>query len=144
MHVVEDEYLSPYRSRFSQGATLVPRVLLMVDEQQSGPLGLAAGESAVRSARSVSEKEPWKNLPPMDGIVETQFLRLILLGECVVPFRLLPMRKCVVPWDGRHLVSGDNPQIDGFPRLAEWWRAAEQIWNDNRSSDVTSLFRAGC
>jgi SAM-dependent methyltransferase len=139
VHIVADDYLSPYRSRFSQGATLVPRVLLMVDEQQTGPLGLAAGEVAVRSTRSVSEKKPWKNLQPLEGTVETQFVRSALLGECVVPFRLLPLRKCVVPWDRTRLISGDDARIDRFPRLATWWREAERVWTEHRSSDRLSL-----
>ena len=141
LHVASDEYASPYRSRFAQGATLVPRVLLMVEEQRTGPLGLAAGECAVRSARSVSEKEPWKSLEPLDGVVETQFLREALLGEHVVPFRLLQLGKCVVPCDGIRLLSGDDSRIDRFPRFAEWWREAERLWTEHASGRLTLIER---
>jgi hypothetical protein len=54
---------SPYGPRFGQGATIVPRVLFMVEAQDAGPLGLAAGRRRVRSARSSTEKTPWKDLP---------------------------------------------------------------------------------
>lgn len=43
---------------FSQGATVVPRKLLVVDEQPVGPLGLPHGSRAVRSASSAYEKQP--------------------------------------------------------------------------------------
>lgn len=35
----------------------------------------------VRSARSPTEKTPWKELPSLEGVVETEFIRPILLGE---------------------------------------------------------------
>jgi hypothetical protein len=89
----------------------------------------------------VSEKKPWKTLEPLDGIVETQFVRNALLGECVVPFRLLPPGRCVVPCDGNHLLSGDNPRIDRFPRLAEWWREAERLWAQYSSGRLTLIKR---
>ncbi|MET7522606.1 hypothetical protein ACWEAF_44520 [Streptomyces sp. NPDC005071] len=49
----EDLISSPYRSRFWQGATIVPRV---------------------RSQRSSTEKKPWKDLPDREGVVEAQFV----------------------------------------------------------------------
>ncbi len=54
----DDATESPYEPRFSQGTTVVPRVLFMVETQESGPLGLAAGSKKVRSARSSTEKMP--------------------------------------------------------------------------------------
>jgi SAM-dependent methyltransferase len=38
---------SPYRARFSQGAVMVPRYLLIVEEKPAGPLGAGAGRTAV-------------------------------------------------------------------------------------------------
>ncbi|MGH3930263.1 MAG: hypothetical protein ACRDTF_09845, partial [Pseudonocardiaceae bacterium] len=40
---------SPYGARFANGASIFPRVLLMVEKQQSGPLGLAAGQGGAQS-----------------------------------------------------------------------------------------------
>jgi hypothetical protein len=54
----DDATESPYEPRFSQGTTVVPRVLFMVETQESGSLGLAAGSKKVRSARSSTEKMP--------------------------------------------------------------------------------------
>lgn len=137
LHVSADDYPSPYHGRFSQGATLVPRVLLMVEEQEAGPLGIAAGLASVRSARSVSEKKPWKHLPPLDGTVETQFVRSALLGECVLPFRLRNEKKCVLPWYEGALLSGDDNRIDRFPRVADWWREAERVWKENTQGTMS-------
>ncbi|MGH7293605.1 MAG: Eco57I restriction-modification methylase domain-containing protein, partial [Polyangiaceae bacterium] len=65
----EPEFRSEYHRAFHQGATIVPRVLFMVEKQKAGPLGQVAGQTAVRSERSANEKKPWKMLPSMDGVV---------------------------------------------------------------------------
>jgi len=75
---------SPYDSRFAEGATIVPRFLFFVEPQPDSPLGLGAGRRAVRSMRSSTEKKPWKELDPMKGVVETEFVRPVLLGENVI------------------------------------------------------------
>lgn len=52
--------VSPYATRFAQGAIVVPRMLFVVEPDQSSPLGAGAGRRAIRSFRSQSEKQPWK------------------------------------------------------------------------------------
>ena len=130
---------SPYGPGFGQGATIVPRVLFMVRPQQAGPLGLAAGRRAVRSARSSTEKQPWKSLPDHEGVVEAEFIRPVLLGESVLPHRLLPARDAVLPLEGEALLDGGHAHLDRYPGLADWWRSAEQQWLAHRSSDRMTL-----
>jgi SAM-dependent methyltransferase len=130
---------SPYGPRFSQGATIVPRVLFFVQRQEAGPLGWGAGRTAVRSTRSATEKAPWKDLPSLEGTVESEFVKPVLLGESVLPYRVLPPRLAVIPVEGSRLLGGDDPRIDLYPALAEWWRAAEQLWMAHRSSERLTL-----
>jgi SAM-dependent methyltransferase len=139
--VSDDESLaaSPYDAKFSQGASLVPRVLLFVQPQPANPLGLGAGRREVQSARSSTEKPPWKHLPDLTGVVETEFVRPILLGENVVPYRVISAREAVLPLEGEQLLDGGASRLDLYPDLAEWWRRAEQLWEQYRSSDKLSL-----
>lgn len=139
-YVGEDLISSPYRSRFWQGATIVPRVLFFVEQQQAGPLGLGSGRVRVRSARSSTEKKPWKDLPDQEGVVETPFVRPILLGESVLPYRLLAPRKAVLPIESSNtLLHGGHDNIDRYTGLAKWWRNAEELWLEHRSSDRLTL-----
>ena len=62
-----------------------------------------------------------------------------LPGDNVLPYRLLPPRLAVIPWDGKKLLDGNDDQIDDYPGLAAWWRQAEEIWNTHRSSDRLTL-----
>jgi len=92
-HITNDDEISPWSERFRQGATIVPRFLCFVTRQAAGPLGMPAGKTAVRSLKRANDKKPWKNLPPLEGVVETEFLRPILLGESALPFRIAKLLK---------------------------------------------------
>jgi hypothetical protein len=50
-YVGEDLISSPYRTRFWQGATIVPRVLFFVQQQEAGPLGLGRSTDVTASMR---------------------------------------------------------------------------------------------
>lgn len=130
---------SPYAARFAQGATLVPRVLAAVEPAPTGSLGPGAGRRAVRSIRSTTEKAPWKDLPSMTGSVERQFVRTMLVGESLLPFRLQDSPLTVVPLEGSSMLRGGDDRLDLYPGLADWWRRAEAEWLAHRSSDKLDL-----
>ncbi len=130
---------SPYADRFRQGATIVPRVLFMVERRKAGPLGHAQGKAAVRSLRSANEKPPWKNLGDREGLVESIFVRPVYTGEAVLPYRTRPPIYAVIPRDKEGLMDGSSERLDQYPELAKWWRDAEATWKQHRSSDRLSL-----
>lgn len=130
---------SPYVRRFTNGATVFPRVLFFVDSEPVGPLGLVGGRRAVRSATSSYEKPPWKDIDRLQGHVEAEFVKQVLLGESVLPFRVLPARNAVIPLEGTTLLHGEHPRFDYYPSLADWWRQAEEIWNRHRNSERLTL-----
>ncbi|WP_433344206.1 N-6 DNA methylase [Micromonospora sp. CA-111912] len=130
---------SPYRPRFANGATIYPRLLFFVERQEAGPLGLGAGRVKVRSDRSTSENPPWKALPDLDGVVESEFVRPIYLSECVLPYRTLPPRYAILPLQGTEILDGRHRDLDRYPDLARWWRHAEELWLQHRSSDRLTL-----
>jgi hypothetical protein len=129
---------SPYARRFRQGAILVPRMLLFVQEEPSGPLQPAT-RVAVRSRRGRLDKKPWRSLPDLTGSVERIFVRPSYLGEHCLPFRMLPPNKIVIPFSGSSLLSGSDERIDQYPGLADWWRRAEDVWVENRTSEKRTL-----
>ncbi|HLC30682.1 MAG TPA: N-6 DNA methylase [Dehalococcoidia bacterium] len=58
---------SPYRETFRQGATMVPRMLCVVEHAPLGRFGEDPGAPVVQSRRSNQEKQPWKALEPLRG-----------------------------------------------------------------------------
>jgi len=134
----EDAERSPYAARFAQGAILVPRLMFRVQETTSNALGVPAGRHAVKSRRSTTEKKPWKNLPDLTGSVETEFVWPVLLGEQLLPYRVLPPEKFVIPLTRRgRVLEGTSPEIDAYPGLASWTRNAEEIWTAHSSAKMT-------
>jgi hypothetical protein len=130
---------SLYDRRFAQGATILPRVLVVVHDLSSGPLGSGAGRASVMSRRSAHEKAPWKSVPPLEGSVERQFVRSTYLGEALLPYRTQKPSQAIVPWDGQRLLHGREPRLALYPGLEAWWREAERIWGERRSDEKLSL-----
>jgi SAM-dependent methyltransferase len=129
-----DAHESPYRARFQQGATVVPRVLLTVQESAVSAVGLPVGRVAVRSRRSAVEKTPWKHLKDLTGVVEEMFVRPMHLGATIVAYRARAPWLAVVPYDGTRLLCGDDAALDEYPGLAEWWRRAEKLWEAHKTA----------
>lgn len=122
---------SPYRSSFRQGAILVPRYLLFVDESpDSGPLGAGAGRVKVTSARSRQEKPPWKSAPSLTGTVERSVVRDVYLGENVAPYRTLTPRRAVIPLADDRIMTLE--EIDSLPGAQAWWASVEAAWEAGR------------
>ncbi len=132
---------SAYASRFSQGATIVPKFLFFVETTSvtASPLGAGAGRVEVRSKRTAKEKRPWKDLPSLSGSVEVEFLRPVHLGDTVFPHRTIEPHVAVLPQDGTQLLSGTDDRLDRYPGLAAWWHEAERVWLANRSSERLTL-----
>jgi hypothetical protein len=128
---------SPYAPLFTQGATFVPRVAFVVKKTESSPLGISQGRIAVQSLRSVQEKKPWKDLPDLSGVVETEFVRPFFTGDNVYPFRVGDPMLAVVPCDTKSLLTQEG--IDLYPGLQHWWSQATDIWEQNRANDEMSL-----
>jgi hypothetical protein len=133
---------STYREAFRQGATMVPRMLCVV-ERVSGGIGGSASALVVRSRRTTQEKEPWKSLPPMQASVEATFIRPLFLGESIAPYRDLGAELAVVPWDEgqKVLLDASTARAAGWPKLAAWMGEAESVWAKNGAGKLELLQR---
>ena len=122
---------SPYRRAFRQGATMVPRKLCVVEKVVTGRLGVNPTAPLVESRTGKQDKRPWRDLSPLHGTVEAQFLHPLFLGESVAPFRILQPALAVVPWDEAMggILDAGAARDKGYPGLARWLKEAEQHWN---------------
>jgi type I restriction-modification system DNA methylase subunit len=128
---------SPYREAFRQGATLVPRMLCLVERKAVGRLGGDASAPLVVSRRTNQEKEPWRSLPGVEHKVESEFLRPILLGESILPYRVWNPFEGVIPVTAKgEVIDAAGAANRGFDGLHGWMKAAERIWNKDRPSEI--------
>jgi hypothetical protein len=126
---------SDYRKLFRNGATLYPRFLCLVERRQMGRLGANPVAPFVSSRRSNQEDGRWKNCPGIENPVEAEFLRPVLLGESILPYRLFRPFEGVVP------VSSNGSLLDaaaaanrGLGGLHGWLRKAEAAWDAGKSA----------
>jgi len=131
---------SAYRNSFRQGATLVPRMLCLVERKSMGRIGGNLAAPLVVSRRTPQEKKPWRDLPGVERSVEAQFLRPVLLGESILPFRVFRPFEGVVPVSNEGAVLDSNAAANrGYAGLHDWMRDAEAIWNANAESGSMTL-----
>lgn len=130
--------VSPYKSRFRDGAILYPRVLVTVEDAPATVLGAGAGRRRVRSRRTNQEKEPWKQVPTLTGSVETTHVYPTHLGETIAPYRPLEAILSVLPLGAGRLLRPS--EIAENPGLSDWWTKAEAVWSDHKvQSDRSDL-----
>ena len=134
-----DDPTSPWSERFRQGATIVPRFLFFVTRKAAGPLGMPAGKAGVHSLQRANDKKPWKDLPALEGVVETEFIRPVLLGESVLPFRIAEKFEAVLPRDREGLMDGQSDRLDAYEGLASLVASGGGDLGAHRSSDRLTL-----
>lgn len=129
--------VSPYKSKFRQGALILPRMLVCVETQNAGPLGAGAGRTQVISRRGNLDKAPWSSLPSISASVGTNYIYNVYLGEHALPYRLQEPLRAVLPIrDGIQL---SNEAITADPSLASWWNMAEELWTQNSKDGSGTL-----
>lgn len=140
--VIDESKASEYKNFFRQGATFVPRMLFLIERRDPGPLGMPKGRALVRSVRTTLEKPPWRDLPALEGAMETEFIMPVFLGEHVLPHRTTQPSEGVIPWDfgkKRLLEPHGDSRLDSHQYLSKWWRRADATWNEHRSSERLSI-----
>lgn len=131
---------SAYRRAFRQGATLVPRMLCLIQRKPIGRLGIDPSNPPIESRRSPQEKRPWKELPGIENNVEAEFLRPVLLGESVVPYRVFRPFEGLIPVSADGVVLSAKGAADiGYGGIFGWMRKAEALWNTHADGRVTTL-----
>ena len=132
---------SVYREMFRQGATMVPRMLCVVERSAAGPLGGNPAAPLVVSRRTNQEKRPWKDLPSLRMNVEAEFIRKLHVGESVAPFRILLPVQAIVPFDPRSntLIDAATAQLSGHLHLGRWLTEGERLWRKHGRPGLTFI-----
>ncbi len=117
---------SPYRARFRDGATIYPRRFFLVEPEPTGRLGSRRDAPRMRGREGALDKHPWNGVEPPRGPVERQFLRQLVLGETIAPFRLLDTVDAVIPLDGPLVLDAASARDAGHVHLSRWLHDAEE------------------
>jgi hypothetical protein len=130
--------VSPYRSRFRQGATIVPRRFFVVDPAPANPrFGRSPHAPIMQGRAGRLDKSPWTGVQPPHGPIEAEFLRPLALGESVAPFRMLDTVTAVIPLSGGKVLDAAAARADGHRHLSAWLADVEAKWavHANKTAD---------
>ena len=131
------ERRSEFQALCRQGATLVPRMLCLVERKVQGRLGSSASTPLVASRRNSLEKRPWKDLPGIEHAVEAAYLRPVYLGESILPFRVWRAFEGVIPvHPSGSMIDAKAADDLGLAGLGAWMRSAERTWNGHKSTEL--------
>jgi hypothetical protein len=129
---------SPYRRSFLNGATLYPRMLCIVERAPVGRLGMNPAAPRVVSRRYGQEKPPWRDAASIEANVEAEFIRPILFGESILPYRVFRPFDGVLPvTPAGEVLNSVTAANRGFAGLHTWMQTAEAVWDQYRSSSET-------
>jgi type I restriction-modification system DNA methylase subunit len=137
------ESVSPYRPKFAQGATIVPRAFWFVKLKPS-ELGFDAELPPITSSESSksSTVKVYENVK-LEGNMEVQFLFCSVLGDDVVPFGFRNSRMLVLPAEtaerGMRILNAANARKNGYPNLAMWLEKAEVVWKEKRGAKAERM-----
>jgi hypothetical protein len=115
-------------------------MLCFVERKSMGRLGVDTSAPMVESRRGAQEKKPWKDLPGIESKVEREFLRPVLLGESILPYRVFQPFEAVMPVTSRgDLLDSAGAANRGFDGLSRWMRRAEERWSGDVSDKSMTI-----
>ena len=134
---------SPYAGYSRQGAVLVPRCLMFVEETKN-PVTVQAGRTiTVNPRRGSQDKEPWRSLDLStisSETIERSHLFDVHLGETVIPYATLDPLKALLPLKhGDGEISTEEGGVGGIRpggldrRMRGRWRTISGLWEENKA-----------
>ena len=141
-------HISPYANIARNGATLYPRVLLMVDEIPNPATVSVRHTITTKPRRGTYDKDPWRSLelPSLQSnTIEQEHAFATYLGESVIPYATLDPLTAVLPINKERtrLERVENDQygiaISSLGRrMRDRWRQINRSWEQNRKPTNTN------
>lgn len=141
--------VNPYKSRFRQGATIVPRAFYFIELNGAQPDDWDDRVLSIMTSPSIQPdaKLPWKGVS-LTGRIESSFLFRTALSRNIFPFALhkpvLVALPITVHLDAKgrrslHLHDADSLLRNGYSHAANWFQNAENDWHRLRTEKNQSI-----
>ncbi len=141
--------VNPYKSKFKQGATIVPRAFYFIQVDMAYEKGWEEGfdwNDRILNIKTSAEiqhdaKAPWKGIS-LGGRIESNFIFRTALSKSILPFALykpglviLPITVKVNDFDKKEIILHSAKELlgDGNRYASRWFQNAENIWAINRT-----------
>jgi hypothetical protein len=115
-------------------------MIALVERKTMGRLGADPSAPVVVSRRSSLEKQPWRDAEGIQNQVEAKFLRPVLLGESILPYRLFQSFEGVVPVDeDGTALNASTAARRGYEKVSGWLASGEKLWSELSTNQEMSL-----
>lgn len=139
---IEQKKINPYKNKFKQGATIVPRAFYFIQLEQEAPPDWEDRLINVKTSAEIETdaKKPWKG-HSLSGRIDSRFIFYSALSKSILPFALFKPDFVVLPIEINNndnlkeiqLLNADDILHNGYRSSAKWFRNAENIWNQLKS-----------
>jgi hypothetical protein len=144
---------NPYRDRFRQGATIVPRAFYFVELDQDTPPDLKDRIVNLKTSKEIRAdgKPPWKGLH-FGGRMESNFLFITALSKSILPFVLYKPDMVILPIIVEKnelnekqikIYSADDLMNQGYLMASRWFRNVENIWKIKKTEKSKNMDTCG-
>ena len=114
---------------FRQGATLVPKVLLVLDRVEKAK----GNPDHVHVVTVPSNKHPWDKIQPQKGRIPAGWVRPILTSNDIVPFAVLPNpTRAMLPINSK----GNLEELPGD--LNDFWAKMDELYEEHMSGGTNT------
>jgi len=139
-----------YKSYFKQGATIVPRNFYFVEITQDYLGDLKGRSLTVKSAKSMEKdaKAPWKDIAPLEGRINSDFLFRTAISRNVLPFYLYNPELVLLPVEigtDKKLTMLTHKKLmeRGEIETAKWVQTVENLWDKFKTEKSKSMTSNG-
>lgn len=125
----ESDYEGKKGSPFRQGATLVPKVLLVLDRVEK-----AAGKPGhVHVVTAPSNKHPWDKIQPQRGTIPVGWTKTVLTSNDIIPFGVLPNpTRAMLPIDPKGM-------LEELPEgMNDFWAEMDKLYKEHMASGTNT------
>ncbi len=111
---------------FRQGATIVPRVLTIVQQATS----TQRGGLTVRTIRS--QHRPWSSVNPQEGLIPAHWIHSLIISKAIVPFAISPgaAYRAIIP-----VVNDHHDGLEKDPETRNsFWASLDTIYREHKGA----------
>lgn len=141
--------INPYKSKFKQGATILPRTFYFVELTQETPPDFDDRIINLKTSDAVKPdaKAPWKDIA-FNGKIESRFIFRTALSKSILPFALFQPDLVVLPITIENnsinqkvikLHSAEKLMNEGYLNASRWFTHAENIWKIYRTEKSKNM-----
>lgn len=140
---------NPYKSKFKQGATLVPRTFYFIQLTQEVPSDWEERIINIKTSDDIQAdaKKPWKGITN-SGRIESNFIFITALSKSILPFSLyrpvlvtLPINIVMNSLQKKEIKLNSSKELveNGYRDAAKWFSTVERIWDLSKTEKSKSM-----